>query len=269
MTRIRFIPAQVKTFPDERPDSCKYCGSPILAKHGTAEKSVADLHVDKAATGEVLGLDVLVERDSDGFTEWLGDFARGYGVEAMASDDLNEYKPVVSAWGIDHQICVARVKEVGAEAPRQDRRLGLGQDEDMAAADGAAAVRRLGASAAGARGSGRRLDSSPSLRGAEREVAGAIMPSQAAGRPSDEQRGGARDRRASDKVRDGRGCKSEYGMLNGFGRTQRAWSGLDGLDVSELVAARRSAVFWRILALQNPPQNPQPFLGRLRGYGGA
>ena len=37
MTRIRFIPAQVKTFPDERPDACKYCGSQILTQHGTAD----------------------------------------------------------------------------------------------------------------------------------------------------------------------------------------------------------------------------------------
>ena len=45
--------------------------------------------VTDAATGEVLGLDVLVKRDSDGFMEWLGDFARGYGVETMVTDDLN------------------------------------------------------------------------------------------------------------------------------------------------------------------------------------
>ena len=34
-----------------------------------------------------------------------------------------------------------------------------------------------------------------------------------------------------------RGYKSEDGMLNGFGLTQWAWSGRDGLDMSELVAA--------------------------------
>ena len=32
MKRIRFIPAQVKVFPDERPDACKYCGSQILTR---------------------------------------------------------------------------------------------------------------------------------------------------------------------------------------------------------------------------------------------
>ena len=38
MKRIRFIPAQVKTFPDERPNARKRCGSPILAQRGTANK---------------------------------------------------------------------------------------------------------------------------------------------------------------------------------------------------------------------------------------
>ena len=34
--------------------------------------------VTDAETGQVLGLEALVERDSDGFMEWLGDFARDY-----------------------------------------------------------------------------------------------------------------------------------------------------------------------------------------------
>ena len=57
----------------------------------------------------------------------------------------------------------------------------------------------------------------------------------------DEQRDGARDREKQDKVQD-RGCKSEDRMLNGFELRRRAWSGLDGLDLSDLVAAPRRAV---------------------------
>ena len=34
-----------------------------------------------------------------------------------------------------------------------------------------------------------------------------------------------------------RGTKSETGLLNWFGLTQWAWSGSDGLELSELVAA--------------------------------
>ena len=39
-----------------------------------------------------------------------------------------------------------------------------------------------------------------------------------------------------------RGYKSEDGMLNGFGLTQWAWSGQDGLELSELVAAQPRGV---------------------------
>ena len=70
------------------------------------EKTVVGAVAD-AATGQVLGLEVLVERDSDGFMEWLCDFARDYGVEAMAADDLNTCKPAVERLGIDHQTCTA------------------------------------------------------------------------------------------------------------------------------------------------------------------
>ena len=52
-------------------------------------------------------------------------------------------------------------------------------------------------------------------------------------------------------------------MLNGFGLTQRAWSGRDGLELSELVAAQRRAVGLGSRVLRNPPQNAQPFLGRI------
>ena len=48
-------------------------------------------------------------------------------------------------------------------------------------------------------------------------------------------------------------------MLNGFGATQRAWSDLDGLELSELVATLRRALRWGICALRNPPKDAQPF----------
>ena len=55
MTRIRFIPAQVKTFPDERPDACKRCGRQILTQRGTADKSVTDLYEEKVTTAPIAG----------------------------------------------------------------------------------------------------------------------------------------------------------------------------------------------------------------------
>ena len=411
MTRIRFIPAQVKTFPDERPDACKRCGSPILTRHGTAEKSVTDLYVDKvtvvryrcsdcertfrhcpegidrggqtrrmrgwaalawalgrvdirlkrtiiaplppifspsfprkresrgsgddicashpprfrtciasnalcqhalglslrsashllaafgvsvsrmsvwrdvqetgrnarrkqagrargrvtvigadetvvrvkgettfvgvvtdASTGEVLGLEALVKRDSDGFMEWLGDFARGCGVETMAADDLNACKPAVERLGLDHQICTARVRKRarkrldGIEGwdwvkARIWRRLtdlppsgGLELLRlERAVRDGDAALRRLCVELSGKWRAllchRRRRDVPRTNNAAERAIGRSKIRCKTVG-----------------------GYKSEDWMLNGFGLTQRAWSGRDGLDMSDLVAAQRRAL---------------------------
>ena len=67
--------------------------------------------VADAATGQVLGLEVLVKRDSDGFIEWLCDFARDCEGRGAVTDDLNTYKPMVERLGIDHQICTAYVNK--------------------------------------------------------------------------------------------------------------------------------------------------------------
>ena len=113
----------------------------------------------------------------------------------------------------------------------------------MAAADGAALRRRLGSSASGARGAGRRRDSSPPLRGAEREVAGSVTPPPGGvpctNNAAERAIGGSEIRRKTV-----RGYKSQDGMLNGFGLRWWAWSGWDGLDMSDLVAAQLRAAGW-------------------------
>ena len=348
MTRIRFIPAQVKTFPDERPDACKYCGSQILTQHGTADKTVIDLYEEKvtviryrcsdcgrtfrhcpegidrggqtrrmrgwaalawalglslrsashllaafgvsvsrmsvwrdvqeagrnarrkqaegaggqvkvigadetvvrvkgvkkvvgvvtdAETGQVLGLDVLVERDADGFMEWLGDFASDYGVEAMVTDDLNTYKPVVRRLGIEHQICIAHVRKwawnrldgidgwdwVKARIWRLLTELPFDGDVELLrlermVRDGDATLRRMCIELSGkwrALLCHRRRGYVPWTNNAAERAIG----------------------RSKIRYKTVRGGKSEDGMLNGFGLTQWAWSGRDGLELSELVAA--------------------------------
>ena len=85
-------------------------GEDETAVRVNGEKTVVGVVTD-AETGQVLGLEVLVKRDSDGFMEWFGDFARDYGVEAMVTDDISAYKPVVERLGIEHQICIARVRK--------------------------------------------------------------------------------------------------------------------------------------------------------------
>ena len=89
--------------------------------------------------------------------ERLGDFVTGCGDEAMVADDMNTYKPVVERLGLERRIRVVRVKKRARKRLDQDRRLGLGQGEDMAAADGAAAGRRLGARGSGQRRALRRM----------------------------------------------------------------------------------------------------------------
>ena len=88
-----------------------------------------------AETGEVLGLDVLVKRGTDGFTDWLRDFVSDFGVEAMVADDLSACKPVVRRLGVEHQICVARVKKWARNRLDKIDGWDWGQGEDMEAAD--------------------------------------------------------------------------------------------------------------------------------------
>ena len=58
--------------------------------------------VTDAESGRLVGMDVLVQRDSNGFVKWLSEYVSRFGVEAMLTDDLNTYKPVVGHLGVDH-----------------------------------------------------------------------------------------------------------------------------------------------------------------------
>ena len=67
--------------------------------------------VTDAESGRLVGMDVLVERDSDGFVKWPERYVSRFGVEAMLTDELNTYKPVVGHLGVDHQVCIAHVRK--------------------------------------------------------------------------------------------------------------------------------------------------------------
>ena len=148
-----------------------------------------------------MGLEALVERDSDGFTEWLGDFARGYGVEV--TDDLSAYKPAVERLGIECRNYITYVKKRvwnrldkidgwdwdKARIWRLPTELAFDGDLELprlerAVQDGDATLRRLRMEVSG-------------------EAAGAVMPPPAAGRAVYEQRGGAGGRRKQDKIQCG------------------------------------------------------------------
>ena len=149
--------------------------------------------------------------------EWLGDFARDYGVEAMVADDLSACKPVVEHMGIDHQICIAHVRKWA-----WNRLDGIDGWDWIKARIWRLLTelpfrRRLGASAFGARGSGRRRDSSPPLRGSEREVAGAVMLPSSSGVPWTSNAAERTIGRSRIRCKTVSGRKSEDWMLNGFG----------------------------------------------------
>ena len=82
------------------------------------EKTVVGFVTD-AESGRLVGMDVLVERDGEGFVRWLEGYVGKFGVEAMVTDDLSTYKPVVERLGVDHQslprarhgVCIAHVRE--------------------------------------------------------------------------------------------------------------------------------------------------------------
>ena len=59
--------------------------------------------VTDAESGQLVGMDVLVHRDSDSFVKWLSGYVSRFGMEAMVTDDLNTYKLVVERIGVDHQ----------------------------------------------------------------------------------------------------------------------------------------------------------------------
>ena len=45
--------------------------------------------VTDAQSGQLVGMDVLVDRSSEGFVEWLERYVSRFGVESMVTDDLN------------------------------------------------------------------------------------------------------------------------------------------------------------------------------------
>ena len=61
--------------------------------------------VTDAQSGQLVGMDVLVDRSSDDFVGWLQEYVSRFGVESMVTDDLNTYKPVVESLGGFCNIC--------------------------------------------------------------------------------------------------------------------------------------------------------------------
>jgi transposase-like protein len=74
------------------------------------QQMVLDFVVDPA-TGELLGLDLLVEQDAQAFIDWLRPYVERHGVQVAVTDDLATYKPVLEELGLGHQVCLAHVRK--------------------------------------------------------------------------------------------------------------------------------------------------------------
>ena len=192
--------------------------------------------VTNAATGQLLGMDVLVERDSEGFIKWLEGYVSRFGVEAMVTDDLSTYKPVVEHLGVEHQVCIAHVRKNVRN--RLDDIDGWDWYKDR--------IWHLMAELP--QGGGRELlDMEPRVRG-ERRLRRLVVDlcekwrslrchQRFRGMPQTNNCTERTIGRSKIRYKTLRGYKSTEGMLNGLGLTQWVWSGEEGLDLGELIAA--------------------------------
>ena len=181
-------------------------------------------------------MDVLVERDSEGFIKWLEGYVSRFGVEAMVTDDLSTYKPVVEHLGVEHQVCIAHVRKNVRN--RLDDIDGWDWYKDR--------IWHLMAELP--QGGGRELlDMEPRVRG-ERRLRPLVVDlcekwrslrchQRFRGMPQTNNCTERTIGRSKIRYKTLRGYKSTEGMLNGLGLTQWVWSGEEGLDLGELIAA--------------------------------
>lgn len=93
-----------------RPGTIEVIGADETVVKVQGRKMVIGLVVNPA-TGELLGLELLVEQDAPAFLSWLRPYVERHGVQVVVSDDLVTYKPVVEELGVEHQVCLAHVRK--------------------------------------------------------------------------------------------------------------------------------------------------------------
>ena len=199
------------------------------------EKTVVGFVTD-AESGQLVGMDVLVDRDSEGFVRWLSDYVESLGVEAMVTDDLSTYKPAVERLGVDHQVCIAHVRKNVRN--RLDRIKGwewykariwmlLSELPEWGGRELLVMERRV-------RGE-------PALRRLVVELCqkwrSLLCHRRAPGMPQTNNCTERAIGRSKIRYKTVRGYKSIDGMMNGLGLTQWVWSGKEGQNLGELLAA--------------------------------
>jgi transposase-like protein len=186
-------------------------------------------------SGEVLGLELLVEQDCGALLEWLKPYVEEYGVEVIVSDDLVTYKPVVEELGVEHQVCLAHVRK------NVTRRLkgieGWGEEKERIKtllrelpSNGGRELLKLEQQVGGA----------PKLRELVVDLCekwrSLVCYRRRTGVPQTNNRTEQGIGRSKIRYKTLRGYKSVAGMLNGLGLTQWVWRpGVIG-DLASLVA---------------------------------
>lgn len=64
-----------------------------------------------AKSGKLLDIDMLMERDAEGFADWLKGYVERLGAKVVVTDDSSTYKPVVDTLGLERQICVTHARK--------------------------------------------------------------------------------------------------------------------------------------------------------------
>ena len=192
--------------------------------------------VTDAKSGQLVGMDVLVDRDSEGFVRWLQRYVSRFGMEAMVTDDLSSYKPVAERLGVEHQVCIAHVRKNVRR--RVDEIEGWDWHRAMIwrlltelPEDGGRKLLRMEPS----------VRAEPRLRRLVVELCGKwpslLCHQRVAGMPQTNNCTERTIGRSKIRYKTVRGYKSMEGMMNGLGLTQWVWSGQEELDLSELIAA--------------------------------
>ena len=192
--------------------------------------------VTNPESGELVGVDLLSEQDSEAFLNWLRSYVEGLGVKVLVSDDLSTYKPAVEQMGLEHQVCLAHVRKNVA------RRLSEIEGWEGEKEKIAALVREL------PQGGGKQLlelekkvRKAPKLRELVVDLCekwhSLVCYQGREGVPQTNNRTEQVIGRSKVRYKTVRGFKSVEGMLNGIELTQWAWRPGDVADMGLLMAA--------------------------------
>lgn len=214
-----------------RPTAVTVMGADETVLKVKGKQRVVGLVVEPES-GEVLGLELLIQQDTPAFIRWLKKYAQGLGVEVVVSDDLATYKPVVEELGVKHQVCLAHVRK---NVKRRLKEI-VGWEQEKAKVaelvrdlprEGGLALLELE----------RAVRSAPKLRELVEKWRSLVCYQENPGVPRTNNRTEQGIGRSKIRYKTLRGFKSEAGMMNGLHLTQWVWRPGVVRDLGSLIAA--------------------------------